>query len=312
MRLRMPGLAPFVLLAATSCAARAAPSATEARVVRVIDGDTVVVETDDGRGKAMADQWYYARDDDKHGPVTAAQLKELAANGGLTPSDLVWRDGLSEWMPARRIHGLFPAQVGPPPLSSRPAAGNRTAYRTGGAPKSKLNWAPAFVLVATSFGLESALAVAMLGGGDKETVLMLVGLWLPVGVVATIISMILHYRCWEALPPQYSATTPGRAVGLMFVPFYNFYWVFVSYHGLAKGYREYGHSVGDRRIEDVSGLGLVIGIISIASWTLTLIPGASILLGGAALVIYLLYSRATCANANRALVREGRLAEGAA
>ena len=52
MRLRMPGLAPFLLLAATSCAARAAPSTAEARVVRVIDGDTVVVERDgerDGR-----------------------------------------------------------------------------------------------------------------------------------------------------------------------------------------------------------------------------------------------------------------------
>ena len=44
MRLRMPGLAPFVLLAATSCAARAAPSRTEARVIRVVDGDTVVVK----------------------------------------------------------------------------------------------------------------------------------------------------------------------------------------------------------------------------------------------------------------------------
>ncbi len=67
----------------------------------------------------MADQWYYARDDDKHGPVSTAQLKELARNGDLAHSDLVWRDGISEWTPARRINGLFPSQVGPPPIPGR-------------------------------------------------------------------------------------------------------------------------------------------------------------------------------------------------
>jgi hypothetical protein len=168
------------------------------------------------------------------------------------------------------------------------------------------------VLIAVHSGLESALAIAMLGGADEKAVMVLSIFFLPLGVISVIIGMILHYRYWEALPSQYRATTPGRAVGLMFVPFYNFYWVFVSYHGLARGYREYSRSVGDQRIVDVTSLGLVIGIFFIAFCTLAWIPGIAILVGGADLVIYLLYSRATCANANRALAREGLLAEGAA
>jgi micrococcal nuclease len=43
--------AGILLLAVTSCAVRAAPAETEARVVRVIDGDTIEVERDGEREK---------------------------------------------------------------------------------------------------------------------------------------------------------------------------------------------------------------------------------------------------------------------
>jgi endonuclease YncB( thermonuclease family) len=46
MRLRNAICASALLFATTSCAARAASSTSEAEVVRVIDGDTIVVERD--------------------------------------------------------------------------------------------------------------------------------------------------------------------------------------------------------------------------------------------------------------------------
>jgi len=55
----------------------------------------------------MAEQWYYGRDGQHAGPVTSQRLKELADNGDLQPSDLVWKEGLSEWIPAKKINGLF-------------------------------------------------------------------------------------------------------------------------------------------------------------------------------------------------------------
>jgi hypothetical protein len=53
-------------------------------------------------------QWYYARNDKQHGPVTAADLKQLAASGQLHAVDLIWREGMEEWTPAGRLKGLFP------------------------------------------------------------------------------------------------------------------------------------------------------------------------------------------------------------
>ncbi|GAB4130864.1 MAG: hypothetical protein Kow0040_09290 [Thermogutta sp.] len=56
----------------------------------------------------MAQQWYYAKGERKIGPITASELKRLAQSAELLPDDLVWREGLRDWMAAKRIRGLFP------------------------------------------------------------------------------------------------------------------------------------------------------------------------------------------------------------
>jgi len=55
----------------------------------------------------MATSWYYSRAGQKLGPVSSAQLKDLAASNGLGPADLVWKQGMADWVPANRIKGLF-------------------------------------------------------------------------------------------------------------------------------------------------------------------------------------------------------------
>ncbi len=55
----------------------------------------------------MASQWYYAQGGQQLGPVTSEQLKQLAQTGQLNPTDLIWKDGLAEWTPARKVAGLF-------------------------------------------------------------------------------------------------------------------------------------------------------------------------------------------------------------
>jgi hypothetical protein len=51
--------------------------------------------------------WYYARGNKQMGPVSSADLKRLAGAGDLLSDDLVWREGLTEWAPARSVRGLF-------------------------------------------------------------------------------------------------------------------------------------------------------------------------------------------------------------
>jgi hypothetical protein len=64
--------------------------------------------------------YYYSRNGAQGGPVTAQELKTLAESGGLTPSDLVWKEGMPEWVVASRMKGLFPAAAAgsatPPPM----------------------------------------------------------------------------------------------------------------------------------------------------------------------------------------------------
>lgn len=71
----------------------------------------------------MSEQWHYSRQGEKFGPVGASKLKQLSRDGDLHPDDLVWRAGLPDWMPARKIKGLFPEAIAssesiasPPPL----------------------------------------------------------------------------------------------------------------------------------------------------------------------------------------------------
>jgi hypothetical protein len=52
-------------------------------------------------------EWYYARDNKQLGPVSAVELKRLAAVGELSAEDLVWREGMAEWAFARNVRGLF-------------------------------------------------------------------------------------------------------------------------------------------------------------------------------------------------------------
>lgn len=64
----------------------------------------------------MAEWYYSAGDGVQRGPVDSAALKRLAASGRLSPSDLIWREGMTEWAPASKVNGLFPAVEPPPPM----------------------------------------------------------------------------------------------------------------------------------------------------------------------------------------------------
>lgn len=55
----------------------------------------------------MGDQWHYIRAGKQSGPVSAADLQQLAASGRLSPTDSVWRDGMATWAPASSVKGLF-------------------------------------------------------------------------------------------------------------------------------------------------------------------------------------------------------------
>ena len=58
----------------------------------------------------METQWYYMQDDEQCGPLSSKQLIELVQTGELTPTHMIWKEGLSDWIPAGSISGLFKEQ----------------------------------------------------------------------------------------------------------------------------------------------------------------------------------------------------------
>jgi hypothetical protein len=68
----------------------------------------------------MADEWYYTIQGQQLGPVSTAELQQLAAQRRLQPTDLVWKEGMAKWVPAANTQGLFadPAPARREPLAS--------------------------------------------------------------------------------------------------------------------------------------------------------------------------------------------------
>jgi hypothetical protein len=50
---------------------------------------------------------------------------------------------------------------------------------------------------------------------------------------------LLLYRAWAAIQDGNASTTPEKAVGFIFIPFYNFYWIFKAWYGFARDYNHY-------------------------------------------------------------------------
>jgi hypothetical protein len=57
------------------------------------------------------------------GPISLEQLKHLATSRQLTPSDLVWTEGMPDWQQAASVQGLFGT---PPPVRSVPGLPRRS------------------------------------------------------------------------------------------------------------------------------------------------------------------------------------------
>jgi hypothetical protein len=75
-------------------------------------------------------EWYYTSAGQQVGPVTAAQLKQAAQSGQLTPTDLVWKDGMPDWTSATKLKGIFDPTTPEPALTAAgPQPGGPAAQR---------------------------------------------------------------------------------------------------------------------------------------------------------------------------------------
>ena len=62
--------------------------------------------------------WYYAKGNDRFGPIPLEALVDSAMSGALKPTDMVWSDGMPAWVAADAVPDLFSTQW-PHPLLIR-------------------------------------------------------------------------------------------------------------------------------------------------------------------------------------------------
>lgn len=72
----------------------------------------------------MATLWFYASGNERKGPVSEAELQDLIRSGALKQNDLVWAEGMADWIPLSKSplapSGQEPATEPPPPPAFPP------------------------------------------------------------------------------------------------------------------------------------------------------------------------------------------------
>lgn len=128
----------------------------------------------------MAGQWFYAASGGQAGPVDAAELRRLADEGALQPTDLVWREGMPEWVPANKVKGLFPAADNLSPTTPADPGKAPAAAPAGEWPAPGPEQSPP----AAGYDPSPAAVIPYQGGG------------VPVGVSARTMDLLRQTRPW--------------------------------------------------------------------------------------------------------------------
>lgn len=232
------------------------------------------MENKDHRRTMSAElQWYVTQGEQQFGPYTGEQLMEFSTAGSITPEAMVWAEGMAEWLPAIQIPGLFPNAAAPQPapvaqtspaFGSKPTAalGMRTTLGvddpypgTGIKAANFALWLGLFLGGITLFfvgmlmlGTAASAAASETANGSEVSnadvgKMGMAGLILFAGALMNVLSAIpmyiYLYRAWSCLKPGgFARTTPGAAIGFLFIPFFNMYWIFQAFLGLAKDWNK--------------------------------------------------------------------------
>lgn len=54
------------------------------------------------------------------------------------------------------------------------------------------------------------------------------------GLLAVVSGLRILHKLWSLIPADKARTTPGKAVGFLFIPLFNFIWIFVAFYCLAR------------------------------------------------------------------------------
>ena len=151
----------------------------------------------------MSDQWYYGQNGQQKGPVSVEVMQQLVAGGHIKPEDLVWKEGMANWVSAGSLPEFFP--TGANPTGGR-ATG--TAAQVPGAVPNHATVADYYPQVPAD------------GGAGKATTAMVLGIssiplcFCPlIGIGLGIAALIVASKVTNA--PNQGHATAGKVCGIV-------------------------------------------------------------------------------------------------
>jgi hypothetical protein len=91
----------------------------------------------------------------------------------------------------------------------------------------------------------------------------------------------LLYNFWTIIQDGFASTTPGKAVGFLFIPIFNLYWYFRAFYGLSKDIKFYI----DRHFSDEQKT----GVHTSKRWISLTIPVFVLAIGAISIIVMNLY-----------------------
>ena len=185
--------------------------------------------------------WYYEWNQQPFGPISKETLAEDLRSGKISGDTLVWREGMTEWKPlnqtelASLVGEKVPDNV-PPLVPVAPVfyPGYSQPQKVKIETLSKLFW---WWFCLTILGVPFYLTTQAFPGEIWSAGL--VCGWELCTLASTVLMYVLLYQFWKVVQDGSQRTTPGQAVGFLFIPFFNFYWYLVAYFGLSKDLNRY-------------------------------------------------------------------------
>lgn len=214
--------------------------------------------------------WYYVLNNQQAGPTDENGLKGLLATQTISPTTLLWKEGMTDWVPFNQTELSYllaaPASNPPAPVPAGPVTAASVAApavapypapvygqpyaqspypqypQPSYAPYPQPVYAPGMPYpYPQNFNPVSAAKI-------NELDQLMTWFWVCFGtgfflaipwIAAIVIYFVILHKCWQVVQDGYARTTPGQAIGFMFIPIFNFYWQFVALHGLAKDMNAY-------------------------------------------------------------------------
>jgi len=65
-----------------------------------------------------------------------------------------------------------------------------------------------------------------------------------ISIAAAVFGLMFVYKAWALIQDGSPRTSPGQAIGFLFIPLFNLYWMFVAYWGLAQDLNKYAQERG--------------------------------------------------------------------